>query len=415
MKKTTVFTYATLILLTVFFLGFVSYKPSYAKTYTVTTKTKPCDGTANSKLYNKNTKHYFVLRSYLNKLANSKKGGKLIIKKGVYKISNTLFVGSNTHIVLKNATLKKINKAAPSMPPSTTIFQFINFKYKDKSAVYGKHNGEHDISITGKGTINQNFISPKGSSKAGIAVIMGHNSNVTIDGITFKNNCYGHLIEMDACKNVVLNNCKFIGYKASGKYNKEAVNIDTPDAERDGFNSSWSKKDKTPNEKITIKNCVFKNLESGIGTHRYTGGAYHTDVTIKNNSFTNCQTAVRIINYKNCVLTNNTFKNCKPNKTYPYVMLFAGLRGINFSYNSFVNCGYDANDPADGESHDFTYMLLRLYLDYGYNAGQTTYDPVTSELSEDEAALFLTNTADHCGRVKVMKNCPYPIDFTGHR
>ena len=45
---------------------------------------------------------------------------------------------------------------------------------------------------------------------------MCHNKNITLDGITFKNMKYGHFIEMDASKNVTVNNCTFTGYNQDG-------------------------------------------------------------------------------------------------------------------------------------------------------------------------------------------------------
>ena len=70
---------------------------------------------------------------------------------------------------------------------------------------------------------------------------MCHNKNITLDGITFKNMKYGHFIEMDASKNVTVNNCTFTGYKASKRHTSEAVNLDTPDKKTKGFTHDWSK------------------------------------------------------------------------------------------------------------------------------------------------------------------------------
>ena len=72
---------------------------------------------------------------------------------------------------------------------------------------------------------------------------MCHNKNITLDGITFKNMKYGHFIEMDASKNVTVNNCTFTGYKASKRHTSEAINLDTPDKKTKGFTHDWSKYD----------------------------------------------------------------------------------------------------------------------------------------------------------------------------
>ena len=54
----------------------------------------------------------------------------------------------------------------------------------------------------------------------GISIITGHNKNVTITGLTFKNIKSGHFIEMDATKNAKITDCKF--YNGKGNAKKEA-------------------------------------------------------------------------------------------------------------------------------------------------------------------------------------------------
>ncbi|MEE3468527.1 MAG: right-handed parallel beta-helix repeat-containing protein [Eubacterium sp.] len=381
-----------------------------AKTYTVSPKTKPCDRTANYENYNKNTKHFYMLRSYLAKI-EKQKGGTLILKKGTYNIPNTLFVASKTKIILKKgAVIKKTKKGGPILKASSTIFQLVSSKNAKKTGVVGGHSGEHDITISGQGTIDLGYVDQ--GTKPVIAIIMGHNKNILVDGITIKNMKYGHMIEMDACQNITVKNCKFTGHKQSGKWNKEAINLDVPDPNRDGFNSAWSKMDKTPNESITIENCKFTNLEAGAGTHRYTGNVYQTDVTIRNNTFSKCQTVLRILNYKNVTITGNTFTDCKPNDRYKYALFFAGLRGINFSYNTFKNCGWSADNCPPARPVASLPHLLQFWWGMGYSAAQDLYDPVTSELTEDEAALFMTNTAEHSGIIYTYGKGDYSVNFT---
>ena len=67
-------------------LSVVLSKPAQAKTYTITPKTKPCDNAIKYHNYNKNTKQYYMIRSYLMKI-EKQKGGTLVIKKGTYNIS----------------------------------------------------------------------------------------------------------------------------------------------------------------------------------------------------------------------------------------------------------------------------------------------------------------------------------------
>lgn len=376
-----------------------------AKTYTISPETTPCDSTVHADAYNKYTKNYWTIRSYLKKISQQN-GGTLVLKKGTYRISNTLFVSSNTKIILKDgAVLKKTKKTnSKAMPASSSMFQLIRDSKSKNTGVYGKHNGEKNITIIGEGTATIDLCGLKMGNASVIGIIMGHNKNVTIENITFKNMCYGHMIEMDAGKNITIKNCTFAGHKASGKNNKEAINLDTPDKKRDGFNSQWSKMDKTSNEDVVITGCTFKNLEVGVGTHQYTENSYHTNVQINKCTFKNNQTALRILNWKNATITQNTIADCKPNSRYPYALFMAGVQGIDFSYNTIRNCGTKGGDRG-------SMLLLQFWCNAGYDANQQTYNPTYSSITSEQAELFKTNTTKNCGRIQAY-NCPYNIDFT---
>lgn len=371
-----------------------------AKTYTISPNSEPCNGMNKSEKYNKHTKGYYLLSSYLNRIADEK-GGTLILKKGTYTVSNTLYVPSNTHIVLKDGVILKKEKTTgrSDMPAASSMFQFINGDKAKQEGAYGKHNGDKNISMTSDGNAVIDLGCVQMGGKDVIAIIMGHNKNVTLKNITFKNMRYGHMIEMDACKNVTIKDCTFTGFKPSGKSNKEAINLDTPDKKREGFKSIWSKEDGTPNEDVKITGCTFKKLEAGIGTHRYTGDAYHKNVVIKNCTFEKVQTAIRVLNWKDAVITENTFTNCIPNDRYHYSFFIAGAKGIDFSENIFYRCG-----NADK-------YLLEFWCDKGYAANQKIYAATTSKITEEEAELFLTNEAQECGAIHTL-DCPFDVDFT---
>lgn len=391
--------------LLLFCVGLISAKNGQAKTYTISPKTKPCDNTVHAEAYNKKTKNYWTIRSYLRKIER-KKGGTLVLKKGTYKISNTLYVSSNTHVILKDGAVLKKTKTTGSkkMPAASSMFQFIRDSRSKKKGVYGKHNGEKNITFTGEGKATIDLCGLNMGNKDLIGIIMGHNKNVTIENITFKNMRYGHQIELDASQNVTIKNCTFTGHKPSGKNNKEAINLDTPDKKRTGFKSAWSKMDGTSNEDIYITDCTFSNLEVGVGTHRYTGDSYHTNVAISNCTFQKDQTAIRVLNWKNATITQNTITDISPNARYPYAFFMAGVKGINFSYNTFRNCGTHGGTRNSKQ-------LLQFWCGAGYSANQTVYKPTTSSITKAQADLFKTNTTENCGIIRTY-NCPYDIDFT---
>lgn len=354
---------------------------AHAKTYTLTTKSKPC----NNWKPNKHNKHYLVIRSYLDKM--EKKGGTLILKKGTYKISNTLYVPSNVTIRFKNGvTLIKHNKTGTKdYVPSNSLFQFVrDSKHAKKNATKG-YRGEKNIHLIGEGTVvfdmkNYN----KNSTAAALAIAMGNNSNVSIENITFKNIKFGHFIEMDGSKNVVVKNCTFTGMKDNSHHSKEAINLDTNDPKRGaGFNSIWCSPDKTPDKNVTITGCHFSNLVRGIGTHLYSKGKYHDGITITNNTFTNCMSLYGILNWTNTTITGNTATNCTSNDKYRFMAFIAGASGLTIKNNAFTNCKAD--------------MIFRVYKSY---SGSIGFEPTLSSLTEEEINGLENNK---------FKNCAEPV------
>ena len=213
--------------------------------------------------YNKYTACYFLLRSYLERL-DTVGGGLLVLKKGEYPVIATLCVPSNTTILFEDgAVVKKIdNTSTKAVPATTSLFQCV--AYTHTSYPFKGYGGEHDIRFIGEGQ--------SGIDLAGIkctAIMMCHNKNVKISGLYFKNVNGLHFIEMDASRDVDISYNWFTGYTATPTGHKEAINIDTPDRNTGGFVQGWTSYDRTPNKNVYITDNVFKDLEVGVGTHRY--------------------------------------------------------------------------------------------------------------------------------------------------
>ena len=297
--------------------------------------------------YNSKTRNYFTLRSYVEKFSEDG-GGTLVLQKGTYEITNTIFVPSNVTIILEDGvTLKKSMKTGTSqMNAVTSMFQFVSSENSQKKG-YGKgYSGCKNINIIGIGSavIDLSYV------KTSIAIIMGHNSNVTISGIQFMNMNTGHFIEMDASQNVKVQYCSFANAKKGSDYVKEAINIDTPDKETQGFNSQWSSMDKTPNRNVTISDCTFEKLGRAIGTHKYSvkksKQMMHTNITITNNIIKNMynDAPIRAMNWKNAVISNNTIDKitCKINgktKKDTRGILLSGTVNATVTLNKISNVG----------------------------------------------------------------------------
>jgi len=289
-----------------------------AKTYTITEKTKAPLKYALLPTYNKNTREYYVFKGIFEDCAKNK-GGTIVIKKGEYLITNPIYIASNTTVILEDGVVikKSYKTGTTKLKPSLSMFQLINPAYAKVANHYSGYTGEHDITIIGKGTaiMDIDYV------ERGIAVVIGHNTNVTIKNIQFKNMNAGHFIEMDASDNTLIEGCTFENAKEWHAGFKEAINVDTPDLVTKGFNNIWSSHDKTPNKNVHITKCIFKNLESGIGTHGvsktqnpdtglYDVNMWHSNIVVDYCKFINIsRTCLRVYAWKDMIIENNEFSN----------------------------------------------------------------------------------------------------------
>jgi len=339
------------------------------KVYTIGPKSKPLAESIYGRVgdYNKYTRAYFTIRSYMDKFEKAKKGT-LIIKKGTYIITNPIRVPSNVTIIFEDGVkiVKGTKNNTSGTAVSKTIFQLIKPSKSAKSNVYGKHNGEQNIHFVGKGKVEIDLKYMSGA----IAIVMGHNKNVTVDNILFKNFSNGHFIEMDACKNVSITNCSFKNAKKGSDYVKEAINIDTPDRATKGFNNDWSKHDKTPNENVLIENCKFSNMGRAIGTHKYSvkGGkqVYHDNITVRNCKITDMKwdAPIRIINWSNSRIENVIIDGVNPEGTDSSRGIMAsGVKNISIKNNTFIGMNrpiqlFPWKNIGPGEEYPVTYNKL---------------------------------------------------------
>ena len=327
--------------------------------YTVKSTDDPVDKQYQKrKTYNTKSKNYYMLRSYLE-LLERKGGGTLILSAGTYEICNTLYVASNITILLKDGVVirKSEDTGTESMKSSFSLFQLVAPTKAKIPGVYSAYNGESGIRLQGEGnaTIDLNYVS------GAIGIIFAHNSGISVRGITFTNMQSGHFIELDASRNVIIEDNTFTGHKPSRSGIKEAINLDTPDLRTGGIHVGWTSYDQTPNLEVVIRNNRFSNLERAIGTHKYSEGKYHENIQILNNTIENTESdAIRIINWRTPTITGNTISNVKEGSGTERAILASGLIHPNIRDNVFQNVARPIqlmpwkNNGAGGE-YNITY------------------------------------------------------------
>lgn len=293
------------------------------KTYTITSTTKPLQkGITKSGKYTKKTKHYFLLDGYLKKIEKNN-GGKLILKKGTYKISSTLYIPSNTTIEFRDGV--KIEKLSTTdtklIKASNELFMFLAPSKANKTSIYGKYSGQKNIKLVGQGNVTIDLKYKKYVK----AIVMGHNNNITIDNLNFINAYGASFIHMVASKNVVIKNSEFANTHRTleASEEKNAIHIDTPDARTKDWTYLWSKFDNTPNANVTIKNNLFVAVDRAIGTRKYSEGVYHKNIQLLNNDIQYVRSeAIRVINWDRPIIKRNKID------TVGDEVNFKSLRGI---------------------------------------------------------------------------------------
>jgi hypothetical protein len=329
--------------------------------YTITSASKPCDKSANYTTYNKYTRNYYTILSYLKKMENEG-GGTLVLEKGDYKITNTLYIPTNVTIKLQDGVkiVKGTKTGTSKFEASHSIFQLCSNSSSVKKGVYSEYKGETNIAIIGEGRaeIDLNY------DVDTVGIMMCHNNNITISNIIFSNMYSGHFIELDASKDVTITSCTFQNHKDSPNNNKEAINIDTPDKVTNGFHADWSSYDKTPNKNITISDCTFENLERAIGTHKYSENKIHENIQILNNVISNCdQDAIRVMNWEEPVIKGNTISNVADKKAGMRAILMSGVIDPQISENIFKKVSRSIQiipwkNEGDGSEYNIIYSEI---------------------------------------------------------
>lgn len=369
------------------------------RTFTVNTKTIPCSSTYRQKpYYNKKTKHYYMLQSYLDRLSST--GGTLKLKKGTYSIPRTLYVPSNVKIECKNGVKLKKTTATGTKKFKATKFMFQTVseqKAKTKQAV-GKYTASQNVSIQGSGTVTIDM----GKVSGATAVYAGHASGLTIKGIRFKNKKGGSYIWIEGSQNVAVSGCTFVrGTDRSGLKNRMDIRLETINKSTNDFSGKWSKLDNTKNKKIQIQNNTFTKPDIGIGTTKSvvvktstkSTEYFQTSIYIAGNTFTNTKkAAVYAVLWKKPTIKSNTIKLTAGNARTSAALYGYGVNEPSVTANKISGCKYAAIfDQAQnsGKGKRFPAVLSVV--------GTSSMNKLSSNTVSDLSHYYVTN-----GKIRIL-------------
>lgn len=227
----------------------------------------------------------------------------IFIPSGIYKVTKKLIIYANTTILMR---------------PDTIILRHHNaslFQNGPDGAEYSGYNGNGNIIIDG-GVLDPNLLNYDYECSG---INLSHAENIIIRNLTIKDIYAGHALDIAGVRNVLIENCKFIGYKnrADGsRYYAEA--IQTGFATRGDF-PAFGLHDGTVTTNVTVRNCYFGPSGTpgttawpcGIGHHGAVHDIWPNNIHIENNTFENCPfRAIRLYKFKDVYIRDNVFRNC---------------------------------------------------------------------------------------------------------
>jgi len=237
-------------------------------------------------------------------IAKTLGGVEVIIPDGTYKLTATLRVYGNTKL--------KMSKNAKLLRCHTASF-FVNGDATDSFTLYAGHS---NITVEG-GVLDGNILAfPEGFNAFGLA----RGKGLTFRDIEIRDVVYAHAFDINACDDILIDNCRFLGFKDNtvdnSRYYAEAIQISNHTSL--GF-SGFGAWDGYPTRNIKITNCYFGasgttgtvSWGAAIGGHGAVYDTYNSDILISGNTFDGMTYAgVRDFKFRDVRIVNNAFLGC---------------------------------------------------------------------------------------------------------
>lgn len=234
--------------------------------------------------------------------------GVLFLQDGTYPIKTALEFQSNMTFQLSdNAVL--VNE----IPDKSALMAFNHPLKHDKAE------GNSNITIEGgiwnmNGAVGADGV-PQNLPNAETAGALGlaYASNITLRNITFKDSFNGHVMQLCAVDQVLVENCRFEGQGFLGNGNRTRELIQIEPGSIKGYPYT-KEQDVKPTTNVTIKGCHFGGSELSpqymvaIGNHGQQNGVKCSDIIIEDCTFENAAwAAIRFWAYDRVTIQNNRF------------------------------------------------------------------------------------------------------------
>ncbi|MFK7693261.1 right-handed parallel beta-helix repeat-containing protein [Paenibacillus sp. HJGM_3] len=244
-----------------------------------------------------------AIQSALNQALQAS-GTHVHIPPGTYKVTDTLRIYRHTRLTLD---------------PDAKILRCHDYSFLvngDNGPGFPGYEGHGDLWIEGGVWEGNILLYPDTYNGFGLA----RGRNIVIRNIEMRDVVSAHGVDMNACENVVIENCRFLGYRDStpDQSRDYAEAIQLANHTQEGF-SQMGAFDGTPCRNVTVRNCYFgasgtpgtQAWPSGVGNHYAVYDLYNSNIKIVDNTFEGMTFAgVRSFKFAELFISNNLFLNC---------------------------------------------------------------------------------------------------------
>jgi hypothetical protein len=232
--------------------------------------------------------------AFQNALLALPSGGKFLIPTGTYLIEDTLYIPSNVHIKANGLVVLKRNSDTNAIMLTKS------------TGATGGYGACTNILVE-----NIIFDASQSDFQPNCTLFgSGHANNIRLKGCTFRNLDGWHMVEFNATRDSLIEDCTFdtYGYGNAGATVSEMVQLDY--ASSAGF-PWYGPYDNTSCKNITIQNNVFKNCKgAGIGNHSFATGVILQDIKIKGNVFETIEKeGITLSDIAGLKINKNSFNN----------------------------------------------------------------------------------------------------------
>ncbi len=289
---------------------------------------------------------------------------RVVLAPGTYTLSGgVLRIGSNTTLDMSGVTIKNNNG------------RMLTTSLMDGKKGVGGYADYKNITLSG------GCWDAEGTTK--VPIRFAHMTGLTMKNVTFEDTAATHTVEIGACKDVQITGCTFQNTRhPSGEL--EALQIDvmheysySSDDSEDSDDTGYTMKyypdqvyDDTCCENVTVTGCTFRNLKRGFGSHgALVGKYYYNNITVKNCVFDNIEnTAIMCTMWKDSVISGNTFTNVGrgvDTTTYPWYTHYPddheSKKALGYNANITISSNQFSLGGADRDSATLAAILVSGY------------------------------------------------------